>query len=70
MARSLALTDEQFVFLGRFVARGWLHARRDDIAEQEAVEIGFRKRYLRREMSEAHFTPLGRKVLSGGEDKP
>jgi hypothetical protein len=53
-------------FLARFVPRGWLHADREDAAEQEAVEIGLRKRWLRRELSEAHFTPAGRHALERG----
>lgn len=53
-------------FLSRFVSRGWLHADREDAAEREAVEIGLRKRWLRRELSEAHFTPAGRAALEQG----
>lgn len=62
------LTETQRAFLSRFVIRGWLHATRDDDMEQQAVDMALRKRYLRRELSEAHFTPAGRIALasSGG----
>lgn len=52
-------------FLARFAGRGWLHGTRDDPAEQAAVDLGLRKRWLRRELSEVHFTPKGRQALSG-----
>jgi hypothetical protein len=51
-------------FLERFVGRGWLHGTRDDAVEQAAVDYGLRKRWLRRELSEVHFTPAGRRALS------
>lgn len=54
------LTEAQTAFLARFIPRGWLHAIRDDADEQAAVDAALRKRYLRRELSEAHFTPRGR----------
>lgn len=50
-------------FLNRFVGRGWLSAVRADAFEQEAVDLGLRKRWLRRELSEVHFTPKGRTAL-------
>ena len=53
-------------FLSRFVARGWLHGKRDKANEQTAVDIGLRKRWLRRELSEVHFTPVGRAALTQG----
>ena len=61
---TLRLTDSQFVFLSRFVSRGWLHAVRDDPMEQAAIHIGLRKRWLRRELNEAHFTVKGRRALA------
>lgn len=51
-------------FLRRFVARGWLHGTRDDKMEQAAVDFGLFRRWLRREMSEVHFTPRGRTALN------
>lgn len=66
MSRRLVLSEAQRAFLARFIGRGWLHGRRDDTIEQEAVDIGLRKRYLRRELSEVHFTPAGRTALSDG----
>lgn len=53
-------------FLSRFVGRGWLHATRDDPSEQRAVDLGLRKRWLRRELSEVHFTPKGRIAIAEG----
>jgi len=50
-------------FLNRFVGRGWLSGVRGDAFEQEAVDLGVRKRWLRRELSEVHFTPAGRAAL-------
>lgn len=50
-------------FLNRFVNRGWLSAQRDCEDEQAAVDLGLRKRWLRKELSEAHFTPAGRLAL-------
>ena len=52
-------------FLSRFTGRGWLHGTRDDADEQAAVDLGLRKRWLRRELSEVHFTPKGRQALQG-----
>lgn len=52
-------------FLSRFVSRGWLHATREDAMEQAAVDRGLRHGWLRRELSEVHFTPKGRKALHG-----
>lgn len=62
------LTEAHTAFLIRFVPRGWIHATRDDAVEQEAIDIALRKRYLRRELFEVHFTPAGRTALasSGG----
>lgn len=62
----MRLTGAQTTFLGRFVVRGWIHAIRDDPDEQVAIDIALRKRYLRRELSEAHFTPKGRLALTSG----
>jgi len=64
MARAIPISVLQRDFLRRFVDRGWLHADRSDFAERQAVEIGLRKRWLRREMREAHFTPKGRTALA------
>lgn len=52
-------------FLVRFVDRGWLHATRDSPDEQMAVNFGLRYGWLRKELSEAHFTPKGRQHLRG-----
>lgn len=60
------LANVHLTFLARFVARGWLHAVRDDADEQRAVDYGLRKRWLRREMSEVHFTPAGRRAIAEG----
>lgn len=57
------LSDERS-FLARFVARGWLSATREDPAEQAAVDAGLKRRWLRKELSEAHITPAGREALS------
>lgn len=57
------LTEAQAAFLARFVSRGWLHAIREEADEQVAVHIALRKRWLRRELNEAHFTPAGRAAL-------
>lgn len=54
-------------FLARFSTRGWLHAARADADEQTAVDLGLRRKWLRRELSEAHFTPAGRSALTEGE---
>lgn len=58
------LTKAHTDFLARFVDRGWLHATREDESEQQAVDLGLRRRWLRRELGEAHFTPKGRAALS------
>lgn len=65
MGKALTITAEQSAFLARFTGRGWLHAIRDDAFEQEAVDLGLRKRWLRREYNEAHFTPKGHSALVG-----
>jgi hypothetical protein len=65
MAAPLTVSDRQRAFLLRFVNRGWLHGTREDAEEQAAVDLGIRKRWLRRESSEVHFTPLGRTALCG-----
>lgn len=64
MGKRLTLTAPQTRFLLRFVARGWLHGTREDPNEQAAVDIALRKRWLRRELSEVHFTPAGRAGLA------
>lgn len=51
-------------FLARFVDRGWLHGTRDNAREQEAVDYGLRRGWLRRELGEVHFTVRGRRVLA------
>jgi hypothetical protein len=58
------MDESQMMFLRRFVPRGWLHGTRDDVNEQSAVDEGVRKRWLRRELSEVHFTPKGRRSLA------
>jgi hypothetical protein len=58
-----AQISEARAFLCRFVDRGWLHGTRANTAEQAAVDLGLRKRWLRRELSEVHFTPAGRAAL-------
>lgn len=62
MADAATLTKAKD-FLARFVGRGWLHGARDHPDEQEAVDLGLRKRWLRRELGEVHFTPKGRADL-------
>lgn len=64
MAKRLTITASQMRFLARFVARGWLHGTREDPNEQAAVDIALRKKWLRRELSEVHFTPAGRAGLA------
>lgn len=59
-----APAEKHTAFLGRFISRGWLHGAREDQDEQDAVNIGLRKRWLRREMSEVHFTPKGRAAIA------
>jgi hypothetical protein len=63
----MKLTEAQIkqarTFLCRFVERGWLHRLRDNSAEQRAVNLGLREKWLRRELSEVHFTPAGRAAL-------
>ena len=65
MTSPLTRPEGALPFLSRFVDRGWLHGTRDDAREQEAVDYGLRKRWLRRELSEVHFTPAGRAALKG-----
>lgn len=62
----LTLTTQEVQFLNRFVSRGWLHGTRGDATEQSAVDKALRKRWLRRELSEVHFTPAGRAALAKG----
>jgi hypothetical protein len=66
MAARIVLSNWQKSFLLRFINRGWLHARRESAEEQAAVDLGLRKRWLRRELSEVHFTPRGRTALCEG----
>lgn len=63
MAKLIEINREQRDFLLRFVGRGWLHGTRDDAMEAAAVDLALRKRWLRRELSEVHFTPVGRAAL-------
>lgn len=58
------MTEQQKKFLARFIVRGWIYAIRDAADEQAAVDAAFRKRWLRREMNEGHFTPAGRRALA------
>lgn len=67
---SLDLDDWTRGFLSRFVKRGWLSADRPDASEQRAIEYGLRRGWLRRELSEAHFTPVGREALQGRIPSP
>lgn len=67
MGAPLVITDQQKAFLQRFLGRGWLHGTRDSAEEQAAVDVGLRKRWLRRELSEVHFTPKGRMQLCGSD---
>lgn len=62
--RGLQLSTDHQTFLARFIGRGWLHADRDEPIEREAVDLALRKRWLRREGSEVHFTPRGRVGLT------
>lgn len=55
---------DRYLFLARFVSRGWLHALRVVEHEQEAVDYGLRSGWLRRQGDEAHFTPRGRRALA------
>jgi hypothetical protein len=50
-------------FLQRHVARGYIHATREDPFEQLAVDYALRRGWLRLEQSEGHFTPEGRVAL-------
>ncbi|WP_244421457.1 BrnA antitoxin family protein [Allomesorhizobium alhagi] len=43
---------------------------REDPDEQRAVDVAVRKKWLRRELREVHFTPAGRIALADGEPKP
>lgn len=63
MPKPLDMTPEQMNELSRFVARGWMHAEPDDPVRRDAIEIGLRKRWLRRELNEVSFTPKGRAAL-------
>lgn len=65
-----ARTEAAKAFLRRFVGRGWLHATRENPDEQYAVNLGLTKRWLRRELGEAHFTPAGRIALSASPASP
>ncbi|MGY3581930.1 hypothetical protein ACVIGB_001147 [Bradyrhizobium sp. USDA 4341] len=65
MAAAIVVSDCQKSFLLRFVNRGWLHGTRESVEEQAAVDLGLRKGWLRRELSEVHFTPRGRIALCG-----
>lgn len=64
MSKPIVLTTSQVSFLSRFIDRGWIHATREDPDEQTAINLGLRKRWLRRELSEVHFTPAGRAGLA------
>lgn len=58
------MTDiRDIAFLARFVARGWLHATRENDHEQQAVDSGLRRGWLKRIGSEVHFTKQGRKAI-------
>jgi hypothetical protein len=59
----LTKAEQHSRFLSRFVGRGWLHGERSDPDEQRAVNYGLRNKWLRRELSEVHFTPAGRAAL-------
>lgn len=61
------LTNEEADFLCRFIARGWLHGTRECRKEQAAVNKALRLKYLRKELSEVHFTPAGRIALGGSD---
>jgi hypothetical protein len=63
MAKPLTLTEDQKAYLARFIGRGWLSTTRETAEEQAAVDLALRKRWLRRELGEAHFTPAGRRAL-------
>lgn len=63
MAKPLEMTQQQKDELSRFVVRGWMHAEPDDELRREAIEIGLRKRWLRRELDEITFTSKGRIAL-------
>lgn len=65
MGAILVLSEQQKAFLARFVGRGWLHGIRENAEEQVAVDLALRKRWLKREMREMHFTPKGRTALAG-----
>lgn len=67
MAKATQLSDHHLTFLRRFVDRGWIHGDRADPREKEAVQMALRKRWLRRELSEVHFTRIGREALSNGD---
>lgn len=63
MAKPLEMTQEQRDELSRFAKRGWMHAEPDDPVRREAIAIGLRKRWLRRELDEITFTSKGRIAL-------
>ena len=63
MTKPLGMTQAQKDELARFVGRGWMHAEPDDELRAEAIKIGLRKRWLRRELNEVSFTAKGRAVL-------
>ena len=65
-----APTREQAAFLARFVERGWLHGTRDDPDEQAAVDAGLAAGWLRQELSEVHFTPIGRLEIVAARNFP
>lgn len=67
MGAAIVVSDQQRAFLVRFVGRGWLHGTRESAAEQAAVDVGLRKRWLRREGSEVQFTQKGRMALCGSD---
>lgn len=67
MGAAIVISDQQRAFLVRFIARGWLHGTRDSAEEQAAVDLGLRKRWLRREGSEVQFTSKGRIGLCGAD---
>ena len=67
MGAAIVVSDRQRAFLVRFVGRGWLHATRENAEEQAAVDLGLRKRWLRREGSEVQFTSKGRIALCGDD---
>lgn len=57
------MTQAQKDELCRFSRRGWMHAEPDYALRREAIEIGLRKGWLRRELDEVTFTSKGRIAL-------